>query len=186
MPRAPANVFLSYCRDDRDAVVQLRHDLTGAGFRVWWDQDILPGQDWGQEIRRALRRCDAFVVCLSRNLEARERCGAYEELLSAIRICRELNPRSASFIFPVRLSDCEVPDIEVDGTRTLDRFQCVDLFPPSKRAEGLRWLIEGISAANPRIPRPLAGRRKISTSTQSSPNFTASWSLSLRKMRLSS
>lgn len=149
MSEAATNLFLSYCRDDQKAVSRLRDDLTNAGFGVWWDQDVLAGQDWKQEVRRAIRSCDAFIICLSKDLDARDKSGAYAELLAAIEIFRESNPRSSSFIFPVRLSDCEVPDIEVDATRTLDRLQYVDLFPSASRENGLRRLIEGISAANP-------------------------------------
>ena len=49
------HVFLSYCRDNREEVKHLREDLVRAGERVWWDQDIYPGQDWKFEIRKAMQ-----------------------------------------------------------------------------------------------------------------------------------
>ena len=45
------HVFLSYCRDNKAEVQRLHDELVVAGEPVWWDQDILPGQDWKTEIR---------------------------------------------------------------------------------------------------------------------------------------
>jgi hypothetical protein len=50
-------------------------------------------------------------------------------------------------IFPVRLSDCEIPFLEIDDTTNLDDLQYVDLFPPAERAEGLRKLIQDLKGA---------------------------------------
>jgi serine/threonine protein kinase len=140
-------VFLSYCHDDHKEVAQLRGDLIDNGLSVWWDKDILPAQDWKQEIRKAIRRCSAFILCLSENMDARVRSGSFPELYDAISQFRELHPSASSLIFPVRLSQCEIPDVEIDATRTLDRIQFVDLFPATKRADGLRRLLGGLGAA---------------------------------------
>ena len=43
------HVFLSYCHDNEAEVGQLRADLLAEGEAVWWDKDILAGQDWKQE-----------------------------------------------------------------------------------------------------------------------------------------
>jgi hypothetical protein len=129
------HVFLSYCHDNRSEVRQLRDDLTRAGESVWWDQDIQPGQDWVFEIRQAMKNAYAVVLCLSKESEARATSGIYPEAVDAIRSYREYAPGSI-FLIPVRLSDCQIPPIEIDGTRTLDRLQYQDLFPPSKYAAG--------------------------------------------------
>lgn len=50
---AATHVFLSYCRDNAKQVAKLRDDLLAAGEQVWWDQQILPGQDWQLAIRQA-------------------------------------------------------------------------------------------------------------------------------------
>jgi len=112
---------------------------------VWWDQDILPGQDWKFEIRKAMRNAYAVVLCLSQETAARTTSGIYPEALDAIEAYREYSPGS-TFLIPVRLSDCEVP-IEIDGTRMLDRLQFVDLFPSAQRATGLARLVTALRAA---------------------------------------
>lgn len=139
-------VFLSYGRDNKAEVAKLHSELIAAGEAVWWDQDILPGQDWKLEIRKAMRNAYAVVLCLSQETAARTTSGIYPEALDAIAAYREYSPGS-TFLIPVRLSDCEVPPIEIDGTRTLDRLQFVDLFPLSERTDGLTRLVRSLQAA---------------------------------------
>ena len=143
---AKKHVFLSYCHDNQAEVAQLRDDLIKAGETVWWDGDILPGQDWKREIRRAMRDSYAVMLCLSDELAQRVQSGVYPEVLSAITEYRQQKPGNI-FLIPVRLNDCEIPDIEIDDTRTLDGLQVEDLFPPAQRAAGLAQLIKALQAA---------------------------------------
>lgn len=139
------HVFLSYCHNNEAEVAHLRADLLAAGEAVWWDKDILGGKDWKQEIRRAMKHSYAVVLCLSQKLAARSESGVYPEVADAISLYRTQAPGSV-FLVPVRLSDCEIPDIELDDTRTLDRLQCVDLFPAAKRVAGFQMLLEALRA----------------------------------------
>lgn len=142
------HVFLSYCRDNQIDVARLRDELIKAGEVVWWDKDdILPGQDWKQKIRKAMRESYAVVVCLSVELQARKQSGVYPELYDAISEYRQQSPNSV-FLIPVRLSDCDIPQIEIDDTRTLDSLQFVNLFPDNRRADGLNRLLKALRSAN--------------------------------------
>ncbi|MEL6129266.1 MAG: toll/interleukin-1 receptor domain-containing protein [Cyanobacteria bacterium J06627_3] len=143
---AKKHVFLSYCRDNADEVRRFYDELTAAGETVWWDQDILPGQDWKLEIRKAMRDAYAVVLCLSAETADRITTGIYPEVLDAIKAYRTYAPGSI-FLIPVRLSQCELPFIEIDDTRTLDRLQCVDLFPDSNRGPGIQKLLRALQAA---------------------------------------
>jgi internalin A len=140
------HVFLSYCHDNASEVAVLRDGLIAAEESVWWDQDIIGGRDWKQEIRRAIKDAYAIVLCLSKELSARAQSGVYPEVVDAISAFRSQAPGSV-FLIPVRLSACEVPDIEIDDTRTLDRLQCIDLFPDSDRVEGLGKLLQAVRAS---------------------------------------
>jgi hypothetical protein len=143
MPKNFKHIFLSYCHDNQVEVRQLREDLLAAGEAVWWDQDIHAGKDWKQEIRKAMRESYAILVCFSKETEARTESGIYPELLDAIEAFRNYAP-GESFLIPVRLSECEIPLVEIDATRTLDRLQRIDLFPSANRAAGLDRLIESL------------------------------------------
>src|SRR5512135_1484614 len=136
MPR----VFLSYSRNDFAEVSRLRADLTAHGIEVWWDKDILPGQDWKYEIREAMKRSNAVILCLSGQGLQRTRSFIYPEVYDAIAAYRERRPGEI-FPIPIRLSECEIPSIEIDGARTLDRLHFVDLFPPDRRDEGVRNIL---------------------------------------------
>ena len=142
---AKKHVFLSYCRDNATEVAKLRDDLIAAGEAVWWDRDILPGEDWKFAIRQAMKDCYAVVLCVSMETEARATSGIFPEALDAIAAYREYAP-GGIFLIPVRLSSCEIPPFEIDGTRTLDRLQYVDLFPAAQRSAGLQRLIQSLQA----------------------------------------
>ncbi|MEM7795566.1 MAG: toll/interleukin-1 receptor domain-containing protein [Cyanobacteria bacterium P01_C01_bin.118] len=150
---AKKHVFLSYCRDNADEVSRFHGELIEAGEPVWWDQDILPGQDWKFEIRKAMRDAYAVLLCLSKETSERTTSGIYPEALDAINMLREYPPGDI-FLIPVRLSACDIPMIEIDATRTLDRLQFVDLFPDERRDAGFQKLIRALRAA-PHHP-PLA------------------------------
>jgi hypothetical protein len=92
-----------------------------------------------------MRDAYAVVLCLSKESQARIRTGIYPEALAAVEEFRKCSP-GRIFLIPVRLSECEIPLIEIDATRTLDRLQYVDLFPARKRAAAIRKLVAAIRA----------------------------------------
>lgn len=60
-------VFLSYSSDDRGRVRPLYDSLSAQGFIDPWidTEEILPGQDWHEEIQKELESTDVVIVCLS-------------------------------------------------------------------------------------------------------------------------
>ncbi len=78
--------------------------------------------------------------------EKRYRSGVYPEIREAIATFQQYGPGHA-FIFPVKLGKCETPVIAIDDTRTLERLQCIDLYPESKRAAGVRKLVASLASA---------------------------------------
>jgi hypothetical protein len=140
------HVFLSYCRDNTKQAAQLRRDLCSAGHQVWWDQEILGGQDWELEIRRAMSDSYAVVLCLSEELEKRIQSGVYPEIKMAIGTYVSLAPGTV-FLVPVRFSACEIPPISIDKFGTLKSLQYVDFFPDDCWASGLRRLVASLDQA---------------------------------------
>jgi hypothetical protein len=143
---AKKHVFISYCHENRTEVSQLVADLEGAGEAVWWDQKLLPGQNLKREVRKAIEDAYAVVVCLSAELAARNRTGVYPEIRDAIEILRQYAPGSI-YLVPVRLSDCEVPDLEISGTETLKSLLYIDLFPAQNRQTGLDRIVQSLRNA---------------------------------------
>lgn len=127
------------------------------------DQErLLPGMDWKHEIRRAIRRAYAVVICFSQEVAARHRSGIYPEALLAIEEYRLLTPGSI-YLIPVRLSDCEIPPIELTPTRTLQDRHCEDLFPPRPPPRRL--------GTPPPIPRRRQGRTEVDWLSAESPRI---------------
>ena len=85
-------VFLSYSHKNDTEAEELRETLLASGFDVWWDKMILPGQDWKFEIRKAMKRCGAVLLCLSTEAATGSTSGIYPEALDAIAAYRERKP----------------------------------------------------------------------------------------------
>lgn len=125
----PTHAFLSYVREDAVAVNLIQHRLVSAGIQVWRDTTSLwPGQDWRVQIRRAIKEdALAFVACFSRNSESRHVSYQNEELILAIEQLRTRRP-GTEWLIPVRLDECEIPDLDIGAGRTLRSIQRVDVF----------------------------------------------------------
>ena len=65
-------VFLSYAREDADAVRRIAEELRSAGIEVWFDQNELTGGDaWDAKIRGQIKTCALFVPVISAATQAR-------------------------------------------------------------------------------------------------------------------
>lgn len=103
------NVFLCHASDDKPAVRELYQKLQHDGFEPWLDEeDLLPGQDWKNEISKAVRNSDAVLVCLSEDSIAKTGY-VQKEIRVALDVADE-QPEGAIFIIPVKLEDCDMPD----------------------------------------------------------------------------
>ena len=66
-------IFVSYAREDIDAVREFKSRLDAAGMDVWFDMDRLAAGDaWDDKIRRNIQSCSLFIAMLSANTENRE------------------------------------------------------------------------------------------------------------------
>ena len=127
--KVAGHVFISYVDEDSGRVDQLQRTLQAAGIPVWRDTaDLWPGEDWRARIRGAITsNALVFLACFSRNSLARSKSYQNEELVLAIGQLRQ-RPPERPWLIPVRLDDCEIPDRDIGGGRTLTSIQPVDLF----------------------------------------------------------
>ena len=102
-------VFLLHARQDEEAVQRLYRRLVREGADVWLDQEkLLPGQDWDLEIRRAIRKSDVVLVCLSS--ASISKAGYLQKELRRVLDVADEQPEGTIFVIPVKLEECEVPD----------------------------------------------------------------------------
>jgi hypothetical protein len=127
--RIPGHVFISYVREDSPNVDRLQSSLEAAGVRVWRDtSDLWPGEDWRAKIRQAISgNALVFIACFSHRSLARSKSFQNEELMLAIeQLC--LRRPGDPWMIPVRFDNCEIPDMDIGGGRTLASIQRANLF----------------------------------------------------------
>jgi hypothetical protein len=113
-------IFLCHANEDKPQVRDIYQRLKAEGFQSWLDEeDLLPGQLWDQEIRKALKASDFILIFFSQN-SVLKRGYVQREMKLALDTWEEV-PDGQIHTIPVRLDDCAIPE----GFR---RFQWVDLF----------------------------------------------------------
>ena len=65
-------IFISYAHRDSEKVFAEIRRFNEAGFNVWYDEGIAPGNEWTDEIADALADCAVFVVMLTPVSASRE------------------------------------------------------------------------------------------------------------------
>jgi len=60
-------IFLSYARENREAVAQLGRALEESGYHAVWDRDLGGALPWESQLERKLAKCDCVVVLWSRD-----------------------------------------------------------------------------------------------------------------------
>lgn len=140
------HAFVSYVREDADAVDQLVSVLQAASIPVWKDtENLWPGEDWQQKIREAIEDGSlAFIACFSTSSVQKAKTYMNAELNLAVEQIRLMRPGRV-WLLPVRLDDCELPHFDLGGSRTLDSLQRIDLFGP-KREANLARLVAAVMA----------------------------------------
>ncbi|HNE06558.1 MAG TPA: toll/interleukin-1 receptor domain-containing protein, partial [Anaerolineales bacterium] len=138
MDKRPLKVFLCHAHADRDPVRGLYTRLTQDGVDAWLDKaNLLPGQDWELEIRKAVREADVVVVCLSKQFN--QAGFRQKEVRLALDTAME-KPEGEIFIIPARLEEC-------DNLESLRKWHWVDLFED----DGYDMLIRALRARADRI-----------------------------------
>jgi hypothetical protein len=129
------HAFVSYVREDVDAVDRLVSVLQAESIPVWKDTESLwPGEDWRQKIREAIEGGSfAFIACFSTSSVQKIKTYMNAELYLAAEQIRLMRPDRV-WLLPVRLDDCELPYFNLGGNRTLDSLQRIDLFGPKREA----------------------------------------------------
>lgn len=102
-------IFLSYAYEDRDKIIEISQQLAKAGYETWVDvMNLLPGQDWEVEIRKALKNSEFVLIFLSQNSTTKEGY-IQKEIKSALRLADE-KPEGTIFVVPIKLEDVEIPE----------------------------------------------------------------------------
>lgn len=122
------DLFVSYAHEDKSFVQALVEDLSGQGYRLWWDGTIGAGDVFVRQINEEFKESRQFAVVLSP-----ESCASPWvdlEISTAIAIDvqrrRQGEEARAPFVIPILYRDCEIPSLLmprtfVDFTRSYEQ-----------------------------------------------------------------
>ncbi len=140
-------VFVSYSRDDRKAALPVIELLESAGFAVWWDGLLTPGERFSLATEAALEAARVVVVLWSRTSTASH--WVHDEATRG---------RDRRVLVPISLDGCEPPL----GFR---QFQTIDISKARLKrgdatAEAVIQAVAALHMATPvaRAPAPPASR----------------------------
>jgi TolB-like protein len=158
-PPTPRAVFLSYAREDSEAVRRIADALRAFGVEVWFDQNELRGGDaWDQKIRIQIRTCTLCVPVISAATQSRGEGYFRREWKFAVERTHDM-AAGVPFLLPVVIdetaeSDALVPDefMRVQWTRLPHGV------PTSNFVEQVKHLLEA-----PGKPIVEAGRARGAT-----------------------
>lgn len=133
------HVFVSYVREDSDAVDALCAVLEAGGIPYWRDRnDLGPGDAWQAKIKSAIRDgALVFLACFSENSRLRDRSGMNEELTLAVDEFRQMPPGRV-WLMPLRLDDGPLPGWDLGAGRSLYTLNYTDLFGPGHMVNATR------------------------------------------------
>lgn len=139
-----ADVFISYSREDKDAVLGLAAQLREAGVSLWIDQGSIDGAAmWGEEIVNALENAKVLILMVS------------EKSVNSHNVVKEvvLASERKEHILPVHLEPTRIPaglKYPLAGIQHIEYFQ-------GDKAENLKTIIRsleriGVSIILPESP----------------------------------
>jgi adenylate cyclase len=139
----PADVFISYSREDKDKVLELAARLREAGVSLWIDQGGIDGATlWGEEIVNALESAKVMLLAITASA-ARSHNVAKEVTLFSER---------KGHILPVHLEQTTIPP----GLRyPLAGIQHIEYYHGDP-AENLRTILRSLERAGATVARRAA------------------------------
>jgi hypothetical protein len=140
---AGKKIFFSYSKHDREYLDQLLRHLAGlrrqGKILPWSDHDILPGEEWDEEVKRQLAEADIILLLVSADFLATDYIWNVE-----ITTAMERHERGEARVIPVVLRACEWSNLPFSKLNGLPgKANPVNSFPDRDAA----WLevVKGIN-----------------------------------------
>jgi TIR domain len=132
-------VFISHASTDVKLAKRVAHVLREAGFQVWDETQILPGDNWGTQLAEALQESEAMVVLLTPNSLHSPHLG--HEVGYALG-----NEGYKGRVIPVLAASPEqLPKADIPWI--LQKFHTIQLQDQEKDEEGLRSIAQALHEA---------------------------------------
>lgn len=176
--KSDLQIFLAHAKEDKPQVRKLYQKLQAAGYRPWMDEeDLLPGQNWQDEITRTLRTSDFFLACLTQH-SVTKRGYVQRELREALDLCADL-PEGTIYLIPLKFEECKIPDLKQrEHGLSLRNYHKVDYWKPN----GFEKLIEAIELQRSSMLKE-SEHSTIQSGNSTRPNFTDNPGLSVKILK---
>ena len=92
-------LFVSYSHRDQDLVYPILDALYDRKYRIWYDESCETGNDFRDELRHRIERCDAVLLFVSEASMSSPFCGM------EVIVARENGKR----LYPIYLDESPVP-----------------------------------------------------------------------------
>jgi hypothetical protein len=132
-------VFISHAATDARLASRLTQVLREAGFDVWHDTEIFPGENWGEKLGEALRESDAMVVLLTPD-SVRSPNVRYE-----IGYALGKSDYKGRLLPVIAASPEQLPKEEIPWV--LNRLRMIQLTGQEEDEEGLRQIAQALKEA---------------------------------------
>ena len=67
-------IFISYSHRNMDRASAIIRSMNRAGYRVWYDEGLIPGREWDENIARIIMGCGYFVALITHEYLASANC----------------------------------------------------------------------------------------------------------------
>ena len=141
LEKAP-QIFIAHANEDKPQIRELYAKLKQAGYKPWFDQeDLLAGQNWRDEIPKALKNSDMFLACLSSTSISKQGYIQREFKMAMERLAD--CPPGTIYLIPIKLDDCQIPELrQSEYGLNLRDLQWIDYWKPN----GFDKLIKAIES----------------------------------------
>lgn len=112
-------IFVSYATEDRATVAPVVDRLEAEGFSPWYDQHILPGENWKLKIEENQRDANVVLIFMSQHSVVK-RGFVQREANIALDKLNEMLPGDI-YIIPIRLDSCDPPQQIKDRVQIIDQ-----------------------------------------------------------------
>ena len=97
------NIFISYSTNDQTIVESIKSNLDKYLDGLWWQNDLLPGENYKEEIENKITKAELIIIMFSKNYEESENIQNWELPL----IISEENNREEVTIIPIVVGNYE-------------------------------------------------------------------------------
>lgn len=137
------DVFISYSHKDKAKIAVLAHALEQSGKTVWWDPEILPGQNFQDVIQDALHHASCVITAWSQTAVKSDYVRA--ESLWAFTNKNLVSMRLDDVVLPTPFNAIQVADLQHwEGDTADNEFQ--------KLCRGVDWIVEQKTGDIPQVP----------------------------------